>query len=308
MTTAVAVQQHKIGTPVVLMPQNMDEVLKSADFLAKSALIPQGLRGKPADVAVIVMQGMELGIGPMQALQNIACVNGKPTSEGKLLLALIQSRCPEAKIEIETSPTKATVKMTRGQNSYTAVWDIERARKLGLMDKPNYKSQPETMLKWRAVADAARTLFSDVVLGLLTNDEAEDVRADENGLVDEKSKRIQDKLAAAREVKSEVSAPTAAEPAAASSEPAQSDSESEVDPVGGYLITADCPLKGKKIRDIPIPVLQGFVDAIEAKAKKTGKSVTGPLLEAATRIQQWIDMNRPAEQTGFESFDGEIQQ
>jgi hypothetical protein len=126
---------------------------------------------------VILMTGMELGLGPMQALQNIAVVNGKPTSEAKLILALIQSRCPDALIQIESTHDKAVVKMTRGQNSYTTVWDVTRAQKLGLMEKPNYRSQLGTMLKWRAVTDAARTVFPDIVMGLYSDDEAQDIRA-----------------------------------------------------------------------------------------------------------------------------------
>lgn len=276
-TKAVAVQ-NKVGMPVVLMPQSMSDVMQAADFLSKSALIPSALRGKPADVAIIVMTGMELGIGPMQALQNIAVVNGKPTAEGKLLLALIQSRCPEAGIEIQSEPTKAVVKMTRGKNSYTATWDTARARTLGLMDKPNYKSQPGTMLKWRAVADAARTLFSDVVLGILTNDEAEDIRETKEveSTVTDKVARLAAKVEPAIEVQSEVL-------------PAQDTTEADsFNPVADYVIQAECPLKGKKLSEVDPGTLANFAHAVRAKSEKTGKVIDGVWLETITRIEQFL--------------------
>lgn len=287
-TKAVAVQ-NKVGMPVVLMPQSMSDVMQAADFLSKSALIPSALRGKPADVAIIVMTGMELGIGPMQALQNIAVVNGKPTAEGKLLLALIQSRCPEAGIEIQSEPTKAVVKMTRGKNSYTATWDTARARTLGLMDKPNYKSQPGTMLKWRAVADAARTLFSDVVLGILTNDEAEDIRETKEveSTVTDKVARLAAKVEPAIEVQSEVL-------------PAQDTTEADsFNPVADYVIHAECPLKGKKLSEVDPTTLANFAHAVRAKSEKTGKIIDGIWLETITRIEQFLT---PPAEVGGEAY------
>lgn len=307
---AVAVQT-KIGSPVVLMPQNMQEVMQTADFLGRSLLIPKDLRGKPADIAVILMTGMELGIGPMQALQNIAVVNGKPTSEGKLLLALIQSRYPDVTITIDSKPDKATVTMVRGRNSYTAVWDVARARALGLMDKPNYKSQLGTMLKWRAVADAARTVFSDVVLGLYTPDEAEDIRETkevESTVVDKVS-RLTAKIAEpAEEIPAEI-VPTESDfapgPAAAPAEAPAADPVA-AEALGDYMIMAG-PLNGKRLKDIPVKVLVDFADAVEAKKKETGRSPTGLLLEAVTRIDQYLE-SLPIEaadtEGSFASFQG----
>lgn len=287
----VAQSQTKIGSPVILMPQNFNEVMQVAEFLAKSSLIPNSLRGKPADVAIVVMTGMELGIGPMQAVQKISPINGKPTTEGQLMLALIQSRCPDAGIVIESKPDKATVTMTRGKNSYTAAWDIARARALGLMEKPNYKAQLGTMLKWRAVADAARTVFSDVVLGLYTQDEAEDIREMhevESAVVGgDKISRLAAKLAdPADEIPAEI-----VEPAPAETVPAEVQTGDPVaaEALGDYMILAG-PLNGKRIKEIPVPVLIEFADTVEAKKKKSGASPTGLLLEAVTRIDQYLEM------------------
>ena len=288
-TKAVAVQ-NKVGMPVVLMPQSMSDVMQAADFLSKSALIPSALRGKPADVAIIVMTGMDLGIGPMQALQNIAVVNGKPTAEGKLLLALIQSRCPEAGIEIQSEPTKAVVKMTRGKNSYTATWDTARARTLGLMDKPNYKSQPGTMLKWRAVADAARTLFSDVVLGILTNDEAEDIRETK-----EVESTVTDKVARLAAKVTETAQPVIE----IQPEPIEIVTAESFDPLADYVIQAECPLKGKKLSEVDPGTLANFAHAVRSKSEKTGKVIDGIWLETITRIEQFLT---PPQTVGGEAY------
>ena len=60
-------------------PSNLAELDSLSDKLAKSALIPEALRNKPADVAVVLMTGAELGLGPMLSLRSIYVVKGKPS-------------------------------------------------------------------------------------------------------------------------------------------------------------------------------------------------------------------------------------
>lgn len=62
-----------------LAPQNLDEALKFADYLANSDIVPKDFQKKPANILVAVQWGMELGLQPMQAMQSIAVINGRPS-------------------------------------------------------------------------------------------------------------------------------------------------------------------------------------------------------------------------------------
>jgi hypothetical protein len=46
------------------------------------------------------------------------------------------------------------------------VWTIDRAQKLGLTGKDNWKKQPESMLIARATSEVCRRIAADALLGL----------------------------------------------------------------------------------------------------------------------------------------------
>src|ERR1700691_188317 len=65
-----------------------DNAFKWADMIAKSTLCPVAYRGKAEDVLIAIQYGQELGLKPMQSLQGVCVINGKPTVYGDTLLAV----------------------------------------------------------------------------------------------------------------------------------------------------------------------------------------------------------------------------
>ncbi len=172
----------------------------TAKMVASSSLIPASLRNKPGDVLVIFMMARELNIPPMQALNGINVISGKPTVAPQLMLAMIRSRVPNSYVEIDARSDYCKCTMSRDKNdlsqAFTTEWDVERAREMGLLGKDNYKKQLGTMLKWRAIGEAARTVFPDVTNGLYLpeemNNDGKHVISDSGELVVmEKQKPIQ---------------------------------------------------------------------------------------------------------------------
>jgi hypothetical protein len=165
--------------PKGLAIQNMDDLMRLSEFLAKSKLIPVHLQQKPADVAIILMKGHELALSPMQALDSIDVIQGKPALKPEAQLALIYKHAPQAfiQIDVDAKTNTVTVAMSResaGKAAFRTTWDMARARQMGLDKKDNYIKQPLVMLKWRAIGEAARTVFPDVTRGLYNSYEAED--------------------------------------------------------------------------------------------------------------------------------------
>jgi hypothetical protein len=70
---------------------SFDEMARFCQAIARSKLSPKGLE-TPEAIMVAVQHGMEIGLGPMQALQSIAVINGRPSLWGDALPALIMSR------------------------------------------------------------------------------------------------------------------------------------------------------------------------------------------------------------------------
>ena len=76
---------------LLLVPQSIEQLERVAKLISSSDLAPKDYKGKPENVAVAVAMGMELGVSPMQAIQGIAVLNGRPCVWGDLLLALCRS-------------------------------------------------------------------------------------------------------------------------------------------------------------------------------------------------------------------------
>jgi len=155
--------------------------MRFSDMLAKSQMVPKAYQGKPEDVLVAVQWGRELGLAPLQALQNIACINGKPSVYGDAAMALVQASpvCEniEEYFEGEGSPNPVAVCVAhrRGRTPVTVKFSVEDAKRAGLWGKTGpWQAYPKRMMQMRARGFALRDAFPDVLKGLITVEEAQD--------------------------------------------------------------------------------------------------------------------------------------
>lgn len=70
-------------------PKTADEAWNLAQTIAETNLAPKDFK-TPASIFIVMQHGAELGLNPMQALQNIALVNNRPAVWGTLVQALVQ--------------------------------------------------------------------------------------------------------------------------------------------------------------------------------------------------------------------------
>ena len=81
-----------------------------------------------AQATMALLQGLEIGISPMQAAKNIAVINGKPAIWGSLVPALIWKaghKIEEWMEEADTENMTAHCKITRADNGYIVVAVLE---------------------------------------------------------------------------------------------------------------------------------------------------------------------------------------
>ena len=162
-------------------PANLTEAISFSEMLAKSQMVPKAYQNKPEDVLVAVQWGYELGLAPLQALQNIACINGKPSVYGDAAMALVQNSviCENIEEFFEgegtTNPTAVCVAHRKNRTPITAKFSVEDAKRAGLWGKQGpWSAYPKRMLQMRARGFALRDAFPDVLKGLITVEEAQD--------------------------------------------------------------------------------------------------------------------------------------
>lgn len=125
--------------------------------------------------------GAELGLKPVQSLQNIAVVNGRPSIWGDGLRALIMSApdLVDIKDEFDSNTMTATCTITRQINGnhlpFRGEFSQKDAELAGLWGRNTWKSYPKKMLEWRAFGFAARKAYADRLKGISLAEEAMDI-------------------------------------------------------------------------------------------------------------------------------------
>ena len=135
----------------------------------------------PADVLFVILVGESLGLNAATALMNIYNVNGMPAMKADLKLALAKRHPEYAGCEIDANTERCIVKMKRRnengtEESIISTFTIEDAKRAGLFPKKdNWRMYPQRMLKARAISYAVNDLFPDIVFGMLSSEEAQDI-------------------------------------------------------------------------------------------------------------------------------------
>lgn len=157
------------------------DMMQFANVVAKTDFAPKDFRGKPEACLLAIQHGAEIGLSPMQSLQNIACINGRPSiwGDAALALALNSPVCEFVRERIEGEGDKAVATCEakrRGSAQPVSVsFSVADAKRAGLWGKSGpWANYPERMLKYRARGFALRDAFPDVLKGLITVEEADD--------------------------------------------------------------------------------------------------------------------------------------
>lgn len=166
-----------LGAPMT----DMDEAYRLAKNLAIASLMPDALRGKASDVFALLLYGQDLGLSPMQAIQGIYVVKGKPQLSGTTWIALARKAGHRVRI-IESTDERCTVEIVRAddpQGAHRETFTLADAAKAGLThikdgkaflrDKHGnplpWEAYTRTMLRNRAISNCAKFACPEVALG-----------------------------------------------------------------------------------------------------------------------------------------------
>jgi hypothetical protein len=168
------------AAPQALVPTTFEGVFRMAQVIAASGMAPKGM-DTPEACTVAIMNGLEIGLTPMQAVQSIAIVNGRPTVWGDAAKALcLGSPMCEDIVETITGTGDNMVARCeakrKGKSPSVGEFSVAKAKKANLWGKSGpWQQYPERMLQLRARAFALRDAFPDVLRGVAIREEMEDV-------------------------------------------------------------------------------------------------------------------------------------
>jgi hypothetical protein len=152
-------------------PRSFDEAMQLADRLATSTMVPKAFVGNPGNILIAMQWGAEVGLKPLQSIQNIAVINGKPGlygDAGKALLLDKGCQIEERDVQEVRETGIASCTITRkGRPPLTRTFSIEDAQTAGLWGKEGpWRTYPYRQMAWRAFWFAARDGAADILRGM----------------------------------------------------------------------------------------------------------------------------------------------
>lgn len=177
-----------IQEETALSTTNMFEnnVLEQAKFLSNSTIVPVQYQRKPENCYVAIDMANRMGVPVMMVMQNLYIVQGKPSWSGTAIKSMLENSGKFEDVEtvyvgqpntdnwgaFVTAKLKKNGKVLKG-----ATVTIKTAKDEGWYNKTGskWKTMPELMLTYRANAWFARQFAPELLMGLQSVEEVEDV-------------------------------------------------------------------------------------------------------------------------------------
>jgi len=155
-----------------------------ATMFSRSDLVPIHYKNKPENCMLTIQMAMRLDLEPLMLMQNTYIVGGRPGMEGKLVIALVNTRGPftgpiEWEFDDEENPKKctafATHKVTGNVCSATITWKMVEAEGWSKKAGSKWKTLPAQMFRYRSAVFLARAYCPEVTFGFPTVQELQDI-------------------------------------------------------------------------------------------------------------------------------------
>ena len=173
------------GEQIAIIPKTIQDLGVMSEGFFKSGFYPNV---KSVQGAMVVIQtGLELGLTPAKAMNQINIINGRPSLSAQCMNGLMQARGIKIST-IKNDNTECIISGTRNGVTEEVSYKMEDAKKAGLDGKDNWKKYPRRMLFARAISELANKIAPDVIMGLYTQEEVEDF--DEPKIGPDKAKNV----------------------------------------------------------------------------------------------------------------------
>lgn len=203
---ALATMRAGAAALLPIYPTTFEEVVRLARMAIFAGMIKplktgygdnvqiEDARSTEARATMIVMQGMELGLPPMQSVQLLAMINGRITAHSEAVPGILLSKGFKIKKSFAGTEYeddfKAVCELTRPDGQvFVTEFSVRDAKKADLWDqsptktsysktKPNDSAwfrYPKRMLWARALGFASKDGGSDAMRGLMVREEVEDM-------------------------------------------------------------------------------------------------------------------------------------
>lgn len=163
--------------------KSMNAAMKVANLLAKSQLLPEQYIGHPENCLIAIDIANRMRVSPLLVAQNLYIVRGKPGWSGSFAISAINNCGKFSPLDFVYTKNGGggcyaqATRLSDGKLLKGTEITLEMAKNEGWSTKPGSKwlTMSEQMLAYRAGSFFARAYCPEVLLGVQTIDEIQDV-------------------------------------------------------------------------------------------------------------------------------------
>jgi hypothetical protein len=196
-TTTTAVAKIDNGKQALYNPAAFDQIWRAAQMFSRSDLVPTAYKGKTENCFIAIEMADRMGISPFAMLQSLVIIQGKPSMEAKLIIALVNDSgifadpleyeivgsdpYPPAgtKPELHDYKVRAFATMKKSGKLCQGPWiTYKMVVGEGWLSKGGSKWQtmPSIMFMYRAASFFAKVYCPNITMGMQTREEMEDLK------------------------------------------------------------------------------------------------------------------------------------
>lgn len=173
-----------------------DQIARAAQMLAKTDIVPATYKGKPENCFIAIEMANRMGVSPMMVMQNLYVVQGKPSWSGQAATAMLKNSPEYRNVRHIYTGTPKT-------DSWGCYVTAERVLDGSVVNGPEvtisisklegwhgrsgskWQTMPELMLAYRASAWFARVNSPELLMGMQTKEECEDISKLKKAIVED---------------------------------------------------------------------------------------------------------------------------
>lgn len=184
VSTALTVSQEREG--VFTGIQQFENAQRIGKALASSDLVPKDYQGQKglANVLVAMEIAQRMGLSPLQVMQNLHIIHGRPSWSSQFIIAMINGCGRFTPLDYKLSGSGEDLScyayatdLTSGKELRGPVVTMMMAKREGWVTKAGSKWQtmPDLMIRYRAAAFWGRLYVPEFLVGMKTQEEVIDI-------------------------------------------------------------------------------------------------------------------------------------
>ena len=173
-------------TAIEKTTQTFELAQREARAMSASSLVPDAYRDNVPNVLIAMETAQRIGASPLAVMQNLHIVQGKPGFSSSFLIATVNASGRFTPLRFRWEGT--TGKDDFGCRAYAADketgeeclgalinWEMVKAEGWASKNGSKWKTMPEQMLRYRAAAFFGRLYAPEIMMGMQTAEELNDV-------------------------------------------------------------------------------------------------------------------------------------